>query len=221
MKKRIFILFCLLAGFSAAFSQKRSNITDSRDGNVYIIVKIGKQWWFAENLNFGEMIEPHEKSENNETVEKYCYQNKEENCKKYGGYYQWDEMMGYADKNSEGHIRGICPEGWHIPSDEEWKEMEEYIGVGDSLDAMWWRGERLGKELRPAGKYNFNCVMAGYRNHAGNFNSFDEFANIWTATEVDEEYALYRSTSSLPEWHSIERNQVDKRLGLSVRCVKD
>jgi len=55
---------------------------------------------------------------NNSVIEKYCYNNEEDSCTKYGGLYQWDEMMQYT---TEQGVRGICPAGWHLPTDEEWK----------------------------------------------------------------------------------------------------
>lgn len=61
---------------------------------------------------------------NNGVIEKYCYDNKSANCNKFGGLYQWNEAMQYV--TTEG-TRGICPEGWHIPTLSEMKELESYV----------------------------------------------------------------------------------------------
>ena len=68
----------------------------------------------------------------NGTMEKYCYNNEPDSCTKYGGLYQWDEMMQYTTQQG---VQGICPPGWHLPTDEEWKVLEGAVdsqyGIGD------------------------------------------------------------------------------------------
>ena len=69
---------------------------------------------------------------NNGIIEKYCYNNEPDSCTKYGGLYQWNEMMQYTTQQG---AQGICPPGWHLPTDEEWKVLEGAVdsqyGIGD------------------------------------------------------------------------------------------
>ncbi|MCP4252684.1 MAG: hypothetical protein GY775_04615 [Candidatus Scalindua sp.] len=96
------------------------------DGNLYDTVQIGSQCWMAENLNVGTMVEGSMDQPYDTVIEKYCYRNILDNCNAYGGLYQWREMMQYV--TTEG-TQGICPTGWHIPTDAEWKTLEMYLGM--------------------------------------------------------------------------------------------
>ncbi|MEA3479507.1 MAG: FISUMP domain-containing protein [Bacteroidota bacterium] len=95
--------------------------TVNYEGQVYNTVQIFNQCWLKENLNVGTMIQGTEEMTNNGIVEKYCYLNFTSYCEMYGGLYQWHEMMGYDTISGS---QGICPTGWHIPSDEECKVLE-------------------------------------------------------------------------------------------------
>ena len=120
--------------------------TDSRDGRVYKCVKIGDQVWMAENLDFGEIVH----STTNQTkasaahAQKHCYNNDSTNCAKYGGLYQWHTAMGlcaeYQTNDAQKairapHHRGICPAGWHVPMQNEWERLAEFVQSPDSNDA--------------------------------------------------------------------------------------
>jgi len=94
-------------------------------------VMIGEQCWMAENLNIGEMIDGSQSMTENGIIEKYCYDNDPENCETYGGLYQWDEMMEYVTDTA---VQGICPAGWHLHTDHEWKVLE---GTVDSQYPVW------------------------------------------------------------------------------------
>ncbi len=98
------------------------------EGQTYNTIQIYSQCWFKENLNIGEMIPASQSQTNNNTIEKYCPLNNENYCNTFsGGLYQWSEMMNYA--NDPG-AQGICPDGWHIPTDIEWQVLE---GAVDSV----------------------------------------------------------------------------------------
>jgi uncharacterized protein (TIGR02145 family) len=108
---------------------------DSRFYRFYGIVKIGTQVWMAENLNVGNMkfIQEGDADEamlDNGISEKYCYDNLESNCDIYGGLYMWDEMMQYTppDNGIIGTTQGICMDGWHIPTIQEWEKLIFYLG---------------------------------------------------------------------------------------------
>jgi uncharacterized protein (TIGR02145 family) len=91
-----------------------------KNGMYNPYVKIGTQIWMSSNLNIGTMIPNTTLQTNNNTIEKWCYGNDENNCNIFGGYYQWNEMMQY--QNTVGN-KGICPDGWHIPTIQEWEYL--------------------------------------------------------------------------------------------------
>ena len=78
----------------------------------------------AENLNVGTRISGSSNQTNNSIIEKYCYDDLEANCNTYGGLYQWDEAMQYSA--TEG-VKGICPTGWHLPTDAEWTTLADFL----------------------------------------------------------------------------------------------
>jgi uncharacterized protein (TIGR02145 family) len=200
---------------------------DERDGQSYQTVMIGKQCWMAENLNVGTYIQGSQTQEDNSTVEKYCYEDSESNCKIYGGLYQWDEMMDYAKRNSS---KGICPAGWHVPCDKEWKRMERTIGMTSrEVNGFEWRGTKQGSELKgniesalwisnTHSQYNFNALPGGYRHSQGKFNSVEINSVFWSSTGEDHD-AITRYLFS--NYMKEGRDYFDKSYGFSVRCVKD
>ncbi len=122
----------------------------SYEGQVYSTIQIANQCWLKENLNVGTMIDGLVNMEENGVIEKYCYNDEPDSCAKYGGLYQWNEMMQYFLQ--EG-ARGICPPGWHLPSDKEWKLLEGVVdsqyGIGDpEWDGLGERGLDAGFNLK-------------------------------------------------------------------------
>ena len=101
-----------------------STITDNRDGRIYKTVKIGDQWWFAENLKTGKMIDYSLHQRNNGIIEKYAYNNDSNYCEEFGGIYQWHEAMNYTQDTAS---QGICPDGWHVPTKNEWQKLFDII----------------------------------------------------------------------------------------------
>jgi uncharacterized protein (TIGR02145 family) len=88
-------------------------------------VKIGTQVWMRENLNAGTRINDGVSPADNDSIEKYCFGDMEINCNTYGGLYNWNEMMQYKKYESS---QGICPVGWHLPSNYEWVILRNYLG---------------------------------------------------------------------------------------------
>ncbi len=100
-------------------------------------------FWFISATRFGF----------NGIIEKYCYDDNTSNCDTYGGLYQWEEMMQYVTTPG---AQGICPDGWHLPTDEEFKTMEMALGMSQSeADNTGWRGTDEGSKLKEANSLEF------------------------------------------------------------------
>jgi hypothetical protein len=111
-------------------------MTDARNGLVYKTVEIGTQTWMAENLNIGVEVPDWRKMNDDTQIERYCFDNKIDNCAFYGGLYTWTEAMNLpshcnteicTDLIQQRH-QGICPEGWHLPASTEFEALIEIVG---------------------------------------------------------------------------------------------
>ena len=170
-----------------------------RDCNYYKVVKIGTQTWMAENLNLGIVIDIHQLQANNGYIEKWCY-----NCKIYGGLYNWNEAMNYSpsDTGNIGKTQGICPVGWHIPTDKEVITLSDYLagpgeeqitgGMLKATGTSLWQYPNLGA----TNVSGFTALPGGAvylgRSSTGSFNSNENpdynyldgigtSANFWTS----------------------------------------
>lgn len=208
------------------------SFADIRDSKIYPTVSIGSQCWMAKNLNIGTYMVAANNSQgtNCSSINKYCNGDNESICDTYGGIYEWGQVM--CGSTSEG-VQGICPTGWHIPSDAEWCAMEQGIDSLISCDSTGVRGVDIGARLRTGGSTGFNTQYSG--NFAADYDNqwhgLDSLAYIWTSTGirfdmmppmgmwVDGPDAMVRSLSS--GWDGIDREQLQKINGFSVRCIKD
>ncbi|MEI7983595.1 MAG: FISUMP domain-containing protein, partial [Bacteroidota bacterium] len=192
----------LCGGSSPAF-QCGMKMTDTRDGKMYNTVKIGSQCWMAQELNYGTRIPHTTAMSDNSIPEKYCYDDLETNCDVYGGIYQWNELMQYL--NTPGG-QGLCPTGWHIPTDAEWCQMEVYVDptVDCTLDGTW-TGTDIAAKLKEAGTQHWAIPNTGAINSsgftalpggwlcpdpsfcAGNFLYLSTDAFYWTSSEDTQE----------------------------------
>lgn len=192
---------------------------EDADGNLYNTVLIGNQYWMAENLNVGTMVNGTTEQTNNAVREKYCYDNNQNNCATDGGLYQWDEIMQYS--TTEG-ASGLCPNGWHLPTDTEWKTLEITLNMSqEDADLFGWREGDQGIQLKAGGTSGFDALLAGARTANGGFGTRGSHAYFWTSTEN----VIYRILSTDEE--RIFRDNANgstpqiKESGVSVRCVKD
>jgi len=205
--------------------------TDHRDDQIYNTIQIGEQCWMAKNLNIGEMINSTEIMINNGVIEKYCYDNDPDNCEEYGGLYQWDEMMQYVNDSA---TQGICPEGWYLPTDYEWKILEGTVDsqypVGDTIwNNLQYRGYDAGKNLKSTSGwysygngtdlYGFTALPGGFRISELNFAFLTKAAKFWSSSEIYNDYSWLRSI-----WFAVDkisRLNHNKGNSNSVRCLKD
>jgi uncharacterized protein (TIGR02145 family) len=206
-------------------------LVDSRDAQSYETVQIGEQCWMAENLNVGARIDGIEEQLDNSIIEKYCYNDIEDSCDTYGGLYQWDEMMKYS--TIEG-AEGICPNGWHVPTDEEWKQLEGTVdsqyGIGDpqwdeSGDRGYDAGLNLKSNISWANGGNgidllyFTAMASGYRHPNGTYSAFANYSFFRSSTDDNSTGEYGRRLYNYSD--GINREYYDKNSGFSVRCLKD
>ena len=218
---------------------KEDVVKDGRDGESYRTVKIGEQWWMAENLRYA-------------ADSSLCYNDEEYFCKAYGRLYPWVVAMNldtiyrrsgaiYDDVVDSLH-QGVCPEGWHVPTKTEWETMIEFVkahngveGDGTSLRSpeMWAEYGEGTSKVTHSDRFGFSALPAGMHTDptAGyNANIYTEFtghAYFWTATEVNS----YRNdvTKAYHVWFCGQWNDnavrlydsKSKRDAMSIRCVKN
>jgi uncharacterized protein (TIGR02145 family)/prepilin-type N-terminal cleavage/methylation domain-containing protein len=190
------------------------SVTNDSIPAIMPTVTIGSQTWMQNNLNVGAMVTGVTAQTNNTTFEKYCYSDTESNCTTYGGLYQWDEAMQYV---ITAGFQGICPAGFHIPTDAEYKTLEMSLGMSQATaDTTGWRGTTEGTQLKPGGTSGFNGLLAGYRNTAGSFVSLSSSAYLWSSSESSSSaWYRYLGSGNAPVYRSTDA----KGYGFSVRCL--
>ncbi len=205
--------------------------TDSRDNHEYQAVRISSQIWMAENLAYLPRVSP---SYDQGGIWVYGYSGMDPvaarataNYVSFGCLYDWSTAI--SDDNANG--RDICPPGWHLPDDGEWKSMEQALGMDPiELDSTGWRftGD-VGKKIKfeagwesdgnGSNSSSFSAVPAGYRYANGGFLGIGGFATFWSASEFDQGSAirryLYHNQTGIGRFNDFTTS------GFSVRCVKD
>lgn len=208
-------------------------VTDS-DGNVYNTVLIGNQCWMKENLKTGTIINNENEMEDNNVIEKYCYDNNPINCEAYGGLYQWNEVMQYS--NTEG-AQGICPTGWHVPTHDEWTKLTDFIGGTNHPNARILKscrqvnspyGEGCNTSEHPrwessthngTDNYGFSGLPGGYINF-GSFSSIGSVSSWWVSTEFSPTNSRIRGLTN-GNSEIFVTGSYEKISAHSVRCLKD
>jgi uncharacterized protein (TIGR02145 family) len=199
------------------------------DGNNYTTVQIGMgksvmQTWMAENLNVGTRINGPQAQTDNGIIEKYCSNNDEANCAIYGGLYQWDEMMQYVTNQG---AKGICPTGWHLPTDGEWTTLAATLG-GDGIAGGKMKSTgtiEAGTSLWHApntaatNESGFTALPGGGRDGNGSFGTLGWYGDWWTSTEGNSILAWDRYIDY--DYSIVFRSNFQKSNGSSVRCVLD
>jgi uncharacterized protein (TIGR02145 family) len=232
MKIKVFIISLVLFVISVVslYSQTVKDI----DGNVYKTVTIGDQLWMAENLrttkyNDGKDIplitDPSIWSNVSDSTPAYCWYNNDKSTFKipYGALYNWFTVE--TDK--------LCPLGWHVPTDEEWKQLEMYLGMGQyEANKDGFRGTNEGSKLKEidtthwyspnswaTNENGFTALPGGYRVSSGEFMLIRSYCHFWTAAEHNIDYAWSRILTYYLT--NIIRIGGGKKNGASVRCIKD
>jgi len=205
--------------------------TDPRNEQTYETVQIGDKCWMAKNLNIGTMINGSEDMIDNEIIEKYCFDDDPINCEIYGGLYQWNEMMEYV---SDTAVQGICPQGWHVPTDNEWKILEGTVDsqypVGDTIwNYALWRGYDAGEKLKSTtdwyfggngtNDFGFTALPGGYCKYDGNFYYLTIDAQFWSSSKNISSSAFHRRLNYL--YDEVYRHSGITVYGFSVRCLQN
>lgn len=215
---KFIIFFLVTTTLTAAFNsycQSQDGIsgvfTDQRDGNVYKWVKIGDQIWMAENLRF----KPDSGS--------LCWENDEANCLTRGRFYNWETALQ------------VYPPGWHLPSDQEWKDLEmtlglkadqaEREGMRSDKDGLLagkiklqdgWPSEYEGKPISITNESGFSAVITGF--YANGEFTHDNYTGWWSSTDVESKAWIHHIGFFD---NSMGRVLNRKEFAFPVRCVRD
>jgi uncharacterized protein (TIGR02145 family) len=230
MKKFLFLLLISQISMNS-FSQTFNcgdTLIDTRDGQKYPTVQIGGVCWMKKNLNYGTPVTSytsttfHSNMANNSVVEKYAYNNNNTNLLTYGGLYEWDELMNYT--TTEGG-QGICPNGWHVPSDTEWQTM--IAAAGGTLITP--NGGYGGNKLKNIGEgfgggagtntSGFSAKHSGDRDSYGIFYGLNFRSIFWTSTANGPgayQYTLWAENDTI-----FRGGNAQKMTGFACRCLKD
>lgn len=203
---------------------KLEDTVQDMEGNTYRTVKIGHQVWLAENLRSTKF------QDGSKIKTGFIPKDKEENLLKYGRLYDWHDVTD---------ARNICPVGWRVASDADWKELEMTIGMSDAdLDKTGWRGDNnianTIKEAQPnspfskadqsqINKHHFFARPAGVK-----WNRWyivqGMYSEFWTSSEASKKDA-YNRTLAYSWWNphkgEIYRTTLSKNYMFSVRCIKE
>lgn len=188
--------------------------TDPRDKHTYKTVKIGEQVWLAENFAYLPNVCPPVSSGCGLWV--YGFEGTDiakakttQEYQKYGVLYSWEMAVQLA------------PEGWHLPTDEEWQELESYLGIAEAGgEEKVWRGAGTEADrLKKGGDTGLNVIFGGWITDYGKFNFIEEHANFWCSTEYDAKRGYERLIGKRNG--KIGRDSGNKGCGFSVRYIRD
>ncbi|WKZ24962.1 MAG: FISUMP domain-containing protein [Patescibacteria group bacterium] len=237
-------------------------ITDL-DGNIYNTVQIGSQCWMKENMNIGTMLASAATMPSNDNIiEKWCFNNSTSNCGvtpavNHGGLYTWAEAMNLpttclttdCSAQIQTPHQGICPDGFHIPTDQEFNTLEQYTVAtiastanqysctlidsyarcGDDNGTNGGGPKGAGKSLKKVGQgsvngagddlVGFSAILSGYRTTGDLFSNLSSTNFFWSSLQSSSVNARYRSLNT--GFSTILRYPTNKGAGFSVRCLKD
>ena len=198
MRNKSLLLFIpLLFMVLSSNAQATGTLSDARDGKTYKTVLIGNQIWMAENLNY-------------QTKEgSWCYDDSLKNCNIYGRLYNLETA------------KNVCPKGWHLPEDSEWKILTDFL-EGDTIagSKMKSKEQWLAEYTDLNNNSGFNALPAGSKtNNDGPFWGIGENAYFWSATDNDFYTAWERCIYDNSKRLAKEADHYT--FGYSVRCIQD
>lgn len=224
----------------SVYDSTGNTLTDLRDGKVYRTTTIGDQVWMAENLNFLYYFKAKDGSA---VVPSYCYNDTASYCEKYGRLYKWGAAMDSAAVFSDdgkgcgqfsecevsGPVRGVCPKGWHLPSEKEFNTLTDAVGgravAGDALKSTsGWVDPEKGTVGNGTDDYGFTVLPGGFRDvsdGAPDYRTLGELALFWTSTLSDKNDYLVATVDFWVGSSGAVYATGYMWQALSVRCLMD
>ena len=219
------------------------SVTDV-DGNMYSTVQIGDQCWMRSNLRATHYADgtaiPIGNNSSNTDPYYYDYSNQRFTLRERGYLYNWPAAMhGAASSNTvPSNVQGICPDGWHLPSDAEWTNLENYVksqsqywcggnssNIAKAIASTYgWKyyntdGCYPGTDTATNNATGFGAIPAGLFHNGGYYGACYELCGLWSATQYGATTAYYRGFRYSS--YNIGRTNEEKCKGYSVRCLKD
>jgi uncharacterized protein (TIGR02145 family) len=191
-----------LTGYVSTFVCGQDKVEDA-GGNMYATVLIGSQCWLGENLRVGRMLAAATTDPtNNSLAEKWCWSDNSANCSTREVFYNWDEAMQYS---TTAGAQGLCPGGWHIPTDTEFTTLVDSYAITD---------------LTVGGTSGFNLDIYSGGEMDNSSHSYVNGANhyFWTSTQSGGNAWVH---AGIADPSGLSRAEVDKGWGLAVRCLKN
>ena len=176
------LIFLSVFFFSSESASKneQEKLKDT-DGNIYKFVKIGEQVWMAENLRVT-------KDREGNSIQSYCFDDNESNCAELGRLYTWEVALK------------VSPEGWHLPSNEEWTALIDFLGQGTEGVKKLLKGNASG----------FEALLAGAADFRGNYLYLDDYAIFWSSTEANQERAYHQGIRHDGECELFIKRKIDQ-----------
>jgi len=214
-------------GEQASFTTTLPTFTDIRDGNSYEYITIGTQTWMADNLAWLPTVSP--SSDGSTSVPYYyvyAYEGSNvaeakatDNYMNYGVLYNWPALPS------------ACPDGWHLPGDNEWKTLEKFLGMStsDADDQHWRLSGDVGRKLKSISGWSgggngdnssgFKVYPGGDRGHDGSFHNLNDFAKFWSSSPNGSFNGWIRFLDS--DFDGVYRYYSGLSYGYSVRCIQE
>lgn len=225
-------------GDGTVYDPEAHTLTDGRDGSVYKTVTIGEgvnaQVWMAENLRYAYTGVPYKSRSFTSDSTSWCFEDNIAYCTRYGRLYTWSAVMDSAARFSENAgtacgygktctpntpHRGICPKGWHVPTNEEYSTLYDNT---DGIDyaAMKLKTSTGWFDNSGTDEYGFSILPAGYIDDYGNFNDDRASAFLWSTTEYNGKIAFDQGFYYYLD-EAYQEEEFEKNYGFSLRCLKD
>ena len=192
-------------------------VTDARDGQTYRTATIGSRTWMAQNLNYRGTA-------GGADSVGICYGNSLDSCGKYGRLYTWTEAMAASASSASlpSGVQGVCPSGWHVPSDTEWTTLQDFVDSTNTVDAVklksvsGWLPDGI-LSGNGTDDFGFRGLPGGYSNDG--FSTAGITGCWWSATSDGAGGAWYRGMYN--SFDDVDRSSYDVSDGFSLRCVRD
>jgi len=218
MIRSFFFVFAFLSISTFSNGQQFGTLTDPRDGITYKTIKIGTQIWMAENLNTSKFRNgdpvPEAKKDEEWVVKKaaWCYyDNDPKNGVKYGKLYNWFALMD---------PRGLAPEGWHMPSNEEWQKLATFLGGIEPAGTKMKSKSGWNENGNGTNESGFSGLPGSLRYDDGQFNDIGRMG-YWWSTTPNVMHTLSYTLNLSNSYMGWGQGHANETYGFAVRCIKD